>query len=99
MATLQLEGDRYNHKTSDPRFTNEVVGLAQTNCQQSLGGSCLSKYVHEGLSPLPLLAFSRLATSAGGRPPSRPDPYKANTANIKLLFVTLCARRAFTRLA
>ena len=78
---------------------NEVIGLAQTNCQQSMGGSCLSKYVHEGLSTLPLLAFSRLATSAGGRPPSQPDPYKANMANIKLLFVTLCAKRAFTRLA
>ena len=99
VATLQLEADRYNHQTSDPRFTNEVIGLAQTNCQQNMSGSCLSRYVHEGLSTLPLLAFSRLATSAGGRPPSQPDPYKANTANIKLLFVTLCVKRAFTRLA
>ena len=73
--------------------------MAQTNCQQSMGGSCLSKYVHEGLSTLPLLAFSRLATSACGCPPFRPDPYKANMANIKLLFVTLCVKRAFTRLA
>ena len=76
---------------------NEVIGLAQTNCQQNMSGSCLSRYVHEGLSTLPLLAFSRLATSAAGRPPFQPDPYKANTANIKLLFVTLCAKRAFTR--
>ena len=49
--------------------------------------------------PFPCLYFRVLATSAYGRPPSQPDPYKANMANIKLLFVTLCVKRAYTRLA